>query len=80
MTKGRIATDRKTIGLALEALDDMEPDLHHLEGLITVFQILGEAGDSIEPIAVSSLAYCAHETLQKLERNWRVAISGARER
>jgi hypothetical protein len=52
----------------------MEPDLRHLAGLITAFRILGEADDSIEPVAVSSLARCARETPDELERNWRAAI------
>jgi len=79
MANGRIGKDGKTTRQVLEALDDMEPDLRYLEGMITAFQIFGEAGDSIEPIAVSSLARCAHETLRKLEENWRVAISAVRE-
>lgn len=67
-------------GAVLGALDEMEPDLRHLDGLITAFRILGEAGDSIEPVAVSSLARCAHETLEEIERNWRTAIGAMRER
>jgi hypothetical protein len=34
----------------------------------------------IEPVAVSSLARCAQETLENLERNWRTPISALRER
>ncbi|MEP9389441.1 hypothetical protein [Mesorhizobium sp. KR9-304] len=80
MAKGQVAADRMTVGSALGALDEMESDLRHLIGLIAAFRILGEADDSIEPVAVSSLARCAHETLEELERNWRTAIGALRER
>jgi hypothetical protein len=69
-----------TVDSALDALDAMEPELRHLDGLIAAFRILGEADDSIEPVAVSSLARCARETLEGLERNWRTAIGTLRER
>ena len=58
----------------------MEPDLRHLAGLITAFRILGEADDAIEPVAVSSIARCALETLEEIERNWRTAIGALRDR
>ncbi len=80
MAKGEAAADGMTVGQALGALDEMEPELRHLGGLIAAFRILGEAGDSIEPVAVSSLARCARETLQELERHWRTAIGALRER
>jgi hypothetical protein len=50
-----------TVGSALGALDEMEPELRHLGGLIAAFRILGEADDSIEPVAVSTLARCARD-------------------
>lgn len=80
MVKGRLGKDGSAASRVLGALDDMEQDLHHLEGLITTFQILGEAGDSIEPVAVSSLARCARETLEELEQNWQVAIGALQQR
>jgi hypothetical protein len=64
----------------LGALDQMEPDLRHLDGLIAALRIMGEANDSIEPVAVSSLARCAQDTLEEIERNWRTAIGAMRER
>ncbi len=70
----------RSAGSVLGALDEMEPELRHLDGLITAFRILGEADDSIEPVAVSSLARCARETLEEIERNWRTAIGALRER
>lgn len=67
-------------GAVLSALDELEPELRHLVGLITALRILGEANDSIEPVAVSSLARCAQVTLEEIERNWRTAINAMRER
>ena len=80
MAKGQSATGGTAGSLVLGALDEMEPDLRHLDGLIAALRILGEADDSIEPVAVSSLARCARETLEELERNWRTAIGALRER
>lgn len=66
-------------GIALDALDGIEPALRHLHGLITAFRILGEADDSVEPVAIASMARCARETLEEIERNWRTAIGALRE-
>jgi hypothetical protein len=59
----------------LDALDDIEPELRHLYGLVAAFRMLGDADDAIEPVAVSSLARSAGETLEEIERNWRIAIA-----
>lgn len=80
MVKGQGSAEELMTGAVLGALDQMEPDLRHLDGLITAFRILGEADDSIEPVAVSSLARCAQDTLEEIERNWRTAIGAMRER
>ena len=80
MAKGQDSVGEMMTGAVLGALDQMEPDLRHLDGLITALRILGEAGDSIEPVAVSSLGRCASETLEEIERNWRTAIGAMRER
>lgn len=80
MAKRQIAADRMAVGSALGALDEMEPDLRHLVGVLTAFRILGEAADSIEPVTVSSLARCAQETLEQIERNWRTAMAALRDR
>lgn len=80
MAKGQIATGGTMAGPLIGALDEMDPGLRHLDGLISALRILDEAGDSIEPIAVSSLARCAHETREEIERNWRSAIGALRDR
>jgi hypothetical protein len=61
MAKGQVVAGGTMTGSVLGTLDEMEPDLRHLAGLITAFRILGEADDSIEPVAVSSLARCARD-------------------
>jgi hypothetical protein len=80
MTKTRVTVGKSKLGSAVDALDDIEPDLRHLDGLIAAFRILGEVDDSIEPVAVSSLARCARETLEEIERNWQTAIGALRGR
>jgi hypothetical protein len=78
IAKGQGSAGEMMTSAVLGALDRMEPELRQLDGLITAFRILGEADDSIEPIAVSSLARCAQETLEEIERNWRTAIGAMR--
>lgn len=80
MAKKPITKGSKTVCSVLNALDDIEPDLRHLCGLIATFRILGEADDPIEPVAISSLTRSAAETLEEIERNWRTAIGVLRER
>jgi hypothetical protein len=80
MATGKNAERAPSTGAVLEALDDIEPELRHLDGLVTAFRILGEADDAIEPVAVSALARCARETLEEIERNWRAAIYALRAR
>ncbi len=78
MTHGRHKSDSVAAKSALGALDAIEPELRHLDGLITVLRVLGEATDSIEPVAISSLARCAGQTLEDIERDWRAAIEALR--
>jgi len=80
MAKGRKSADRTIAESVVGALDEMEPELRHLDGLITALRILGEADDSIDPIAVSSLARCACESLEQMEQNWSAAIGALRKR
>jgi len=59
---------------ALHLLDDIEPNVHHLSGLVVALRVLGEARDSVEPIAIAALARCAGETVDEIERKWRSAL------
>lgn len=79
MAKKRAAIGKTTMDSALDALDGIEPSLRHLSGLVTALCLLGEVEDSIEPIAISSLARCAGETLDEVERSWRMAIGALRQ-
>lgn len=66
-------------GRSSDALDEIEPNLQHLAGLISVLRLLGQAADSVEPVAVSSLARCSGETLDAIEQSWRMAIGALRQ-
>ena len=48
----------------LDALDRMEPELHQLEGILTALRTLGEAQDSVEPIAIAALARSGDDALE----------------
>lgn len=78
MAKGKNAVGGAATDVVIGALDGIEPELRHLDGLITTLRILGEADDFIEPVAISSLARCARETLEEIERDWRTAIGALR--
>lgn len=79
MAKRRLARNGNLACTALGALDAIEPALRHLQGLIVAFRVLGEADDAMEPLAVSSLALSAAETLEVIQQNWRIAIESLRE-
>lgn len=72
------AADTRIVG-AIDALDEIEPSLRHLAGLVAALRLLGEVDDSIEPIIVSALARCAEESLTEVERSWRIAIGKLRQ-
>ncbi len=63
---------------AVEAVDCMEPELRQLIGLLVALSVLGEADDAIEPVAISSLARSAGNTLNDIEELWRTAIEALR--
>lgn len=60
---------------ARDAIMDMEPDPRLLGGLITVFRILGEAADHVEPDAIAAAARCSEEAIQRLTASWKAALS-----
>ncbi len=78
MSKHRKGGRRPSLGIAVDAMDDIEPALRHLIGLVTALRILGAADDSVEPIAISSIARCAGTTLDEIEQSWRTAIGALR--
>ncbi len=63
----------------MDTLDGMEPELRHLAGLVMTLRILGEANDSIEPLAISSISRSANDTLDAIDKSWRQAIAALRE-
>jgi hypothetical protein len=62
-----------------DAVYDMESELRHLQGLIALLTILGEAHDSVEPVALSALARSGRETSEALLTGWRTAFEGLRD-
>jgi hypothetical protein len=75
MGKKRSKSGDMSSQAALEALDFMEPDLHHLDGLMKALQDLGEADDAIDQSAIAALARCASQTVDEIRCNWQTAIS-----
>ena len=58
----------------MDALDRMEPELHHLEGILTVLRTLGESQDSVEPVAISALARSGGDALSAVTDAWHAAF------
>lgn len=63
----------------LAALFDMEPELRHLGGLLTVLSLLGETSDAVDPIALSSLGQAAQASFGSIEESWRELLADARQ-
>jgi hypothetical protein len=70
--------ERHQIDAATEAVDDMEPELRQLAGLVVTLRYLGEADDSIEPLAISAIARSAGNTLDQIDDAWRKATAALR--
>jgi hypothetical protein len=78
MGKKRNKSGDMASATVLEALDLIEPNLHHLDGLMKALQHLGEADDAIDQRAIASLARCALQTFDEIRCNWHTAISTLR--
>lgn len=70
---------RHDLETIVDTLDGVEPELRQLTGLVMTLRILGEAGDAIEPLAISSVARSAGDTLNEIDKSWRQAIAGLRD-
>jgi hypothetical protein len=57
----------------------MAPELRHLEGVVALLTILGEAQDLVEPVALSALAKSARQIYEALSASWRSALEGMRQ-
>ncbi len=73
-----LAGRRQDLETIVDTLDGMEPELRQLAGLVMTLRILGEADDSIEPLAISSIARSAGNTLDDIDRAWRDARADLR--
>lgn len=75
-----IPTRGRPVSSALkDAVHDMEPELRHLEGVVALLTILGEAQDLVEPAALSALAKSARQIFEALSVSWRTAFEGMRQ-
>lgn len=60
-------------------LDQMEPDLKLLEGVVAVLRALSATDDAVEPMAIEAMAYLAGETVDRVSALWREASEQARQ-
>lgn len=61
------------------ALLDIEPELRQIEGVLKLLSILGEAGDSVEPVALAALARAGQSAFEQLSAQWRSGFDALRE-
>jgi hypothetical protein len=61
------------------ALDQMEPNLRLLQGVVAVLKGLSEAADAVEPIALEAIAHLAGETVQEVVDRWQEAREAMRQ-
>jgi hypothetical protein len=71
-------TSQRQLDAVSEAVDDMEPELRQLAGLVMTLRFLGEADDSIEPLAISAIALAAGSTLDQIDAARRRAMAALR--
>ncbi|MBL8582983.1 MAG: hypothetical protein JNL61_12265 [Rhizobiaceae bacterium] len=64
--------------MVLEALDQVEHELRHLQGLLVALRALGETADSVEPIALASLGRAGCETFVSFLQAYEAAAAAAR--
>jgi hypothetical protein len=57
-----------------DALFRHEPKIRLLDGVVTALRLLGEAPDSIEPIALAALAHCGITAMRGLKLGLRQAM------
>ena len=54
----------------VDAVHRMEPELQQLAGVLATLRIFGEAGDSIEPVALAALARSMEGSVDELTICW----------
>ena len=60
------------------AFFDMEPELRQIEAVLKLLSILGEAGDSVEPVALAALAHAGQSAFEQLSAQWRSGFEALR--
>lgn len=69
---------QRQLEAATDAVDNMEPELRQLQGLVITLRFLGEAEELIEPLAISALARAAGSTLDQIDAARRRAMAALR--
>jgi hypothetical protein len=57
----------------------MEPELQHLTGVLATLRIFGDAGDSVEPVALAALARSMEGSVEELTTCWRRLLEAVAE-
>jgi hypothetical protein len=60
-----------------DALFRLEPEIRLLDGVVTALRLLGEAPNSVEPIALSALAHSGITAMRELKLGLRQAMEAA---
>lgn len=60
-----------------DALIRIEPDVRTLDGIVTALRILGDAQESIEPVALAALARCGTDAICEVKTGLRQAMEAA---
>ena len=57
-----------------DLLFEMEPRIQLLEGVVALLRVLGEAQDSVEAVALATLADCCGDAVSEMSSSWRAAV------
>lgn len=57
---------------------EMESELRQIEGVLTLMTILGEAEDSVEPVALAALARSGQTAFEQLSEQWRSGFEASK--
>lgn len=72
------AAETASIDTIRHAFFEIEPELRQIEGVLMLLAILGEADDSIEPIALSALARAGQAAFEQVSAQWRSGFEASK--
>jgi hypothetical protein len=62
----------------VDLLLQMKPELKHLKGNIAILQALSETADTVETLALASLAHACDTSFDRVMELWRASLIAAR--